>query len=348
MKKKIIIIGGGFAGSHAAKHLDKHFDVTLIDTKDYFEFTPGILRSIVEPSHVRKIQVMHTHYLKWAKVIVGVVSEVGVDYVLVGKDRLKFDYLVVASGSSYNAPFKEQRVVTATRANTLRDYYEKLCEAKRVILVGGGLVGVELAGEICWKYGREKEITIIQSGDRLIARNSKKAIRYATDFLKDRGVNVLYNEKMVECDATHCITNKGKRLEADLIFLCTGIVPNYEFMKKNFSEYISERGFLKVNGHLQFDGLKNVFAIGDVAGVVEEKTAQNAERQAEIIVKNICSMDGMGDMVKYVSKRSPLIISLGKNYGILTKGDFVMKGVIPAMMKAGVEKLEMIKKRKVK
>ena len=67
MKKKVVIVGGGFAGSHVAKSLEKYFDVFLIDTKDYFEFTPGVLRAIVEPLHIRNIQVLHNHYLKWAK-----------------------------------------------------------------------------------------------------------------------------------------------------------------------------------------------------------------------------------------------------------------------------------------
>src|SRR3989338_5693574 len=74
--KHAVIIGGGFAGSLLARKLESFFKVTLIDTKDYFEFTPGILRTIVEPSHIRKIQVMHSHYLRKARVIRGEVKEV--------------------------------------------------------------------------------------------------------------------------------------------------------------------------------------------------------------------------------------------------------------------------------
>ena len=55
VKKKLVIIGGGFAGSLVARNLEKEFNVTLIDTKPYFEFTPGILRTIVEPDHIKKV-----------------------------------------------------------------------------------------------------------------------------------------------------------------------------------------------------------------------------------------------------------------------------------------------------
>ena len=41
--KKLIILGGGFAGAKIAKALENIYDVILIDSKDYFEFTPGIL-----------------------------------------------------------------------------------------------------------------------------------------------------------------------------------------------------------------------------------------------------------------------------------------------------------------
>src|SRR3989344_3467912 len=123
MKKKVVIIGGGFAGSDVAKKVEKEVDVTLIDTKNYFEFTPGVLRTIVEPEHIKKIQDLHSDYLKSAKIIVGKVNEVSKEYVLVGKKKIYFDYLVISSGSSYNSPFKEQRVVIARRAENLKKYY---------------------------------------------------------------------------------------------------------------------------------------------------------------------------------------------------------------------------------
>ena len=98
--KKVIVIGGGFAGSHIAKELQNEFDVTLIDSKDYFEFTPSILRSIVKPSHVKEIQVLHAHYLPKCKIIVGCVEEVSKEYVKLKDEKIFYDYLVIASGSS--------------------------------------------------------------------------------------------------------------------------------------------------------------------------------------------------------------------------------------------------------
>jgi NADH dehydrogenase FAD-containing subunit len=348
MNKKVVIIGGGFAGSHAAKHLEKKFDVTLIDTKNYFEFTPGILRSIVEPAHVRKIQVLHSHYLHRARIIVGKVDEVNEEFVRVGKKKIKFDYLVVSSGSTYNSPFKEQRVVTATRAAHLRENYEKLCRAKRVLIVGGGLVGVELAGEICDRYP-EKEIVIVHSKDRLIDRNHKKAIKYAERFLISRGVEIAYGQRVKEVKGKLCLTDKNVCFEADLIFLCTGIKSNFELMKNNFSKSLDDKNRLRVNEFLQVSGVSkgNIFAAGDLTDVKEEKTAQNAERQAKVVVDNICNFDSGHEMVKYKPKSRPLVISLGKKKAIFDSGGFVLRGWFPSLMKEVIEWYEMKKKRKV-
>jgi len=344
--KKVVVIGGGFAGSFVAKELEKKFKVVLIDTKSYFEFTPGILRTIVEPEHIRKIQVLHTHYLRKTKVLVGEVKDLGKDYVKVGKKKLGFDYLVVSSGSSYNLPFKEQRVVTATRAKHLRDSFHKLKEAKRIVIVGGGLVGVEMAGEICYKYGMEKDVTIVHSKGRLIERNALKASQYVEKFFRKRGVKIIFDDKVVDVRRNFCVTEKGRKLDADVVFLSTGIKPNYDFMKRHFSKHLNESGFVIVNEFLQVNGLKNFFVAGDISDRKEEKTAQNAERQGEVVAHNICCLEGGGKLEKYEARTGTLIISLGKHNGLCVHGGFVFGGKIPAFLKWFIERREMGRKRK--
>ena len=49
IKKKVVVVGGGFTGSNTARLLEKDFDVTLIDTKSYFVFTPSIIKAISMP-----------------------------------------------------------------------------------------------------------------------------------------------------------------------------------------------------------------------------------------------------------------------------------------------------------
>src|SRR5690606_10776568 len=159
-------------------------------------------------------------------------------------------YLVISSGSSYNSPFKEGNVVNATRAKHLRHYYDDLCRAKSVLIIGGGLVGVEMAGEICWKYPGKKDITIVHSHEKIIERNPRKAIDYADKFLRRNGVKIIYGERVVGEKEREYETSSGRKLKADLVFLCTGITPNYNFMKREMKKYLDGKNQIVVNDYL--------------------------------------------------------------------------------------------------
>src|SRR3989338_5112888 len=158
--KKIVIVGGGFAGAYCACALESHFEVTLIDTKDYFEFTPSVLRTLVEPEHVKRIQVLHQRYLNSAKVVRGKVTAITPKEVKIGQQSIFYDYLIIASGSRYASPIKEKNLVLVTRAEILQQSSAALLAASTVLIIGGGLVGVELAAEIITKFPRKKVLLV--------------------------------------------------------------------------------------------------------------------------------------------------------------------------------------------
>ncbi len=342
--KKIIIIGGGFAGALAAKKLEKEkFSVTLVDAKDYFEFTPSVLRTIFEPEHIKKIQVLHRNYLFKTRIIVGEVKKISEKNVIVKpindfQRKLYFDYLVIASGSSYNSPMKEKNLVVSTRANTLMDCYEKLCSSEKILIIGGGLVGVELAAEIIWHYGRNsKKIEIVHACPELIERNPKKARQYAEGFLEKNGVKIIFSERVVKGNKGTFTTDKGTKIKTDMAFLCTGITPNFEFMEENFSSLLNKENQVKVNQHLQLRGFSNIFVAGDIISVKEEKTAQNAECHAKIVVKNICRLEKKKKLCRYRPRPRIMVISLGKWNGILTYKNLSLTGIIPGVLKTLIE-----------
>jgi NADH dehydrogenase FAD-containing subunit len=334
--KQVVIVGGGFAGSLIAKSLEQEFKVTLIDTKDYFEFTPGVLRTIVSPSHLKKIQILHNHYLHHAKIIKGIVTAVDKNHVYMKKIKIPFDYCVIASGSSYDTLIKDVNVIAVNRAKKLREYHKKLHEAKKVVIIGGGLVGVELAAEIATHY-KDKEITILEQKERIMTRQSESASRYAQAFLEKNNVVIHCHEHVKEYKNARIKTEKGRIIDGCLIFLCTGIKPNSSFMKTYFSKNINAKGFIQVNQYLQLREHENIFVAGDVADVKEEKLAQNAEYHAEIIAHNIQNLEEKKPLKTYTSKKRIMVISLGKYDGILTYGNFVLKGIIPGIMKSMIE-----------
>lgn len=341
-KKRVVIIGGGFAGSTAARKLENDFDVTLIDTKDYFEFTPSVLRTIVEPEHIKKIQALHKSYLNTAVIVKGNAKEVDKKYVRVSKNKFQYDYLVICSGSEYNLPIKGKSTVAAARADALAKYAKKLKKSKSVLIIGGGLVGVELAAEIIEKYP-DKRITIAHGNEFLIERNPRKAREYAKKFLHKRKVKIIFNEFVIKNKGNIYITDKKTKIKAGLAFLCTGIKPNYWCMSKSLSYCLNQGKAIIVNEYLQVKGFSNVFAAGDITDVREEKTAQNAEKQAKVAAKNIINIEKGKNLEKYLSKPRIMVISLGKWNGILVYKNFVLTGLIPGILKGLIEWMEMKK-----
>jgi hypothetical protein len=111
--KRVVIIGGGFSGSKIAREIEDYFtEVYLIDTKDFFEFTPSILKTLINPTYIRNIQVYHNSYLARTKFLHGKVIRFDNKKKVVhinpySQDTptsLTYDYLIVCSGSSYYSP----------------------------------------------------------------------------------------------------------------------------------------------------------------------------------------------------------------------------------------------------
>src|SRR3989344_1163652 len=330
--KRLVVIGGGFAGTCIAQRLQKFFAVTLIDSKDYFEFTPGILRTIVEPEHWNKIKVLHRSYLPHTRIILGVVSRVNKEQVQVGKEKMPFDYLVICSGSNYNSPIKEQHIVLPMRAQHLVDAHKSLEKAASVLIIGGGLVGVELAAEIITHYPN-KSVRIIHPDSSLILRNNYKSQKYVARFLQRRGVNIIYEDRVIENRQGLFLTERGLKLNADIAFLCTGITPNFSFLKDDFAHTLNKVNHVRVNKYLQIKGFSNIFAAGDITDIAVEKTAQNAERQAEVVAANIRALEQRASLKEYLTVQTPQVISLGKRDGIFEFGSTTITGFIPALLK---------------
>lgn len=331
--KKLIIIGGGFSGAYLAKKLQDQFDLTLIDSKEYFEFTPSVLKALVQPKLISRIQVPHRKYLPKANLILGPATKITAKEVYVSNKIILFDYLVISSGSSYSLPIKSNEIILINRDKSLQEYSIQLHSAKQILIVGGGLVGIELAAEIATTFP-EKQITICHSQSCLLERCIPKIQDYVLSFLKKKKVKIILNEKVIKKNKNLFLTNQNTIIPADLAFWCTGINPNSKFLG-NFN--LNQKRFLRVNDFLQVDSYQNIFAAGDITALPEEKTAQNAEEQARIVIKNILSLEQNQPLIKYLSSPRMMLISLGHFNGILTYKNIIITGIIPAILKKIVE-----------
>jgi len=178
----------------------------------------------------------------------------------------------------------------ATRVEHLKEYYQKLSDAKKILLVGGGIVGVELAAEIATHFKNSK-VTLAHSKNRLMEKIADGAGESALKFLRKKNVEVIFKEKVIGKKKGIYMTDKGREIEADLVFLCTGIKPNSDFVD---SKYLDKRNYISVEDSLQVKGMKNVFCAGDVNSLEIEKTAHNSQLQAKLVAENILAIEKEG------------------------------------------------------
>ncbi|KAI9313217.1 hypothetical protein BX666DRAFT_1980726 [Dichotomocladium elegans] len=306
-QKHVVIVGGGFAGFTVASILDPMplFHVTIIDTKDSFEYTPGIVKRLVNPSESSSMRVRHDAYVRNGRVIIGYATRInhGAKSILVNDETLFFDYLVIATGSSYASQLKSTDVSVLYRLTGLEQVHEELLNAKRVLVVGGGLVGCELSSEIALRTFPgpfpHKQVTLVDSHPKVISRSDSNQRDRAMRYLCDLGIEVVCNERIVDLDGSEnagVYRGSSGRVYSgyDMVFMATGTRPNSQLLQSS-SELdccVDSWGRICVKPTLQIDHWKyqHIFAGGDNTNVLEEKTGYAATLAGVCIARNICRL----------------------------------------------------------
>jgi len=338
---RIIILGGGFCGSLIAKELDKQKDieVVLIDKKEYFEYSPSLWKLLLNPGNHKKYLVPFTRFLRRTRLITTTVLQVTPKFVETETEKLAYDYLVISTGIEYPIFLENTKnVITVKSGVEVVQNSDTITNAKTILIIGGGLIGTEIAGEFATK-SPEKHIIIVHSHNRLLERNRKIVSRYAKKFLEEKGIKIILHEKIILNQNGTFITNTKRTIVADMGIWCAGIKSNPWFMKKFPSSIFTGNNALKVNQFLQLDGYPNIFVGGDITSVQEEKTAANAKRHGNIILVNLLRSIKRKKLTVYKPCKKPMIISLGRGDAVLTYGVFMFPGFIPAVIKLIIEKI---------
>lgn len=340
---KLIILGGGFCGAIIAKKLDKRqdVDVILIDKKSYYEYTPSIHKLISDREYLDKITIPFEKIVKKGRVVVDQLTNLTDQYVETINEKITYDYLIISTGIKYPIFLDDQENVFTLKSSTSAiQINQKIVNAKQVLIIGGGLIGTEIAGELVTKM-KDKHVTIVHSKERLIERNPTKASSYAQKFLERKGAKIIFNEKIVRHEGRIFISNKGSQIEADLAIWCAGIRWSPDYLNGFDPQIFTNKGALKVNDHLQLHGFENIFVGGDVCSVSEEKTAQNARIHGSFIVKNMRKLMTNKRIISYKPKKRIMVISLGAWSGILIYGKIVFTGMVPGILKYIVQWMTM-------
>jgi NADH dehydrogenase FAD-containing subunit len=323
-RPSVSVIGGGYGGSSAAKALDEFADVTLVERRDAFVHNVAALRALVEPEWLERIFFPYDRLLTNGRVLHD--QAVGVDagvVALASGTELTSDFIVLATGSTYPYPAKSDTDATAIAVDRYRESHAELARAERVLIVGAGPTGLELAGEISDRWP-DKQVTILEPEPEILAGPYKQELRdEARRQLGERGVEFVLGQALtaepqsppVMFGPVSVSTRAGAVIEADIWFRCYGLAPVSDYLRGDLASTRLADGSVEVNSQLQVNGHANVFALGDVAAA-DLKTAGRAGRQADVVVANIRALVEGGELQAYEPSPPAIVMPLGPSGGV--------------------------------
>eukprot|EP00927_Polykrikos_kofoidii_P001151 TRINITY_DN1041_c0_g1_i15.p1 TRINITY_DN1041_c0_g1~~TRINITY_DN1041_c0_g1_i15.p1 ORF type:complete len:475 (-),score=83.31 TRINITY_DN1041_c0_g1_i15:181-1554(-) len=266
-KRRVLVIGGQFGGTFVARDLKKHFNVTVVDAKEFFEYTPGVLRAYVKPAHLDALTFTLQPVLErkmGVKYIWGEVKELNGEQKFAtiktmfseNMDTIGFDYCIICAGCNFG-PFQpmgeslwfpvvheearkvsqwahiDERFLEGRRRHILEEYHAiSELEKKKatVLVVGAGFIGVEWVTELEYFFP-DLETTIIDFLPRCLGPLPEGAAEYCSEYMNAAGVKEFYN-----CKYDPKSDEFWKSIElpggADKTYVCIGVKASNYFMPK--------------------------------------------------------------------------------------------------------------------
>jgi len=302
--RKVLIIGGGFAGLECARKLanDGRFDVTLLDRTNHHLFQPLLYQvataSLAAPDIARSIrQILYD--AKNVTVLMDEVTGISPDEKTVtGKsgEVYAFDYLVLAAGAKTgffgNDKWEEnslglksladaqdiRRKILSNleRAELTKDHAERE-RLMTIAIVGGGPTGVELAGACADLVHRSLKsnfrridtgklrIILIENSPKILEHFTPQQSDYAKARLQKLGVEVRNETRVMDVQKGKLLLNDGSVLEAEAIVWAAGIAANP--LTKDLGVETDRSGRVTPNLDLSIPGHPDIFVAGDLTNM---------------------------------------------------------------------------------
>lgn len=276
----IVIIGNGISGVTLARHIRKLSDkkITIISSEsDYFFSRTALMYVYMGHMKFEHTQPYENNFWKKNRIelVNGYVEKVLPDQKTVSLsngDRMKYDALVIATGSKPNKfgwPGQDLDGVQGLYSKQDLEQLEKNAPnknvCKRAVIVGGGLIGIEMAEML---RSRDIPVTFLVRETSFwngVLPNGESGM--INDHIREHHIDLRLDTNLKEIisdengKAKAVVTDKGETITCDVVGLTAGVTPNIDFLKDSGIEV--GKG-VKVNRLLQTN-IKDIYAIGDCA-----------------------------------------------------------------------------------
>jgi NADH dehydrogenase len=334
-KTRIVILGGGFGGVYTARHLEKlckrrpDIEIVLVSRDNFLLMTPLLFEVCSGTLDIRHCSFPIRAFLRRTQFAEATVQGIDLERRLVqlsasGESTdLSYDHLILALGSLTNQAMiagSEHAFTFKTLADALllrnhiierfeRADVERDPERKRrqltFVIVGGGLVGVELFGEltafadgICpfYKHVKREEVRLIllQGGERLMPEINPTLAEYGTRVLGKRAGADIRTHCRVQSIEPGKVHLADETIAAETIVLAAGTVPNPVVASLPVAK--DKHGHMVVAATMRCPSHPDVWALGDCAsipgpdGQPYPNLAQHALREAKVLARNIAAV----------------------------------------------------------
>jgi NADH dehydrogenase len=329
---RIVVLGGGFGGVTTARHLERRLrgrrdvEITLLSRENFFVITPLLFEACSGRLELRHCAQPIRAALRRARFVEATVEGIDVQRQIVravsaagDEIELSYDHLVVALGASTN----EQLIPGSSKAFTFKTMADALVlrnhlieqferadatseSARRhscltVIVIGGGLVGVELLGELTafaddvlrfYPRIRRDEIhfRLFEAGARILPEIDEKLAVLAERVLQRRGADIRVSTPVRSIEPGR-VRVANETIDAGTIVLAPGIVPSVVATATSVAH--DQRGRIAVDGTMRSRSHTNVWALGDCAAIpgpdgrTYPALAQHTVREARQLARNI-------------------------------------------------------------
>ena len=330
VRPRVVVLGGGFGGIHAARGLAKMpVDVTLVDRRNYHLFQPLLYQvalAVLSPADIA--QPIRSLVRKHKNIDVLMDEAVGFDTVqqrvkLKSGSELEFDYLVVATGSTHSYFGKDEWAAIAPGLKTVEDATEirrrvllafELAEREMLesgthpslnfVIVGGGPTGVELAGaisDIAKLYMKMDfrhidpsmaQVLILEGSPAILGVYPKDLQERAREQLEALGVKLRTGAHVTDIQPGYVMVGE-ERIDSVCTLWAAGVQASP--LGKLLGAETDKKGCVVVDAHLNPKGMPNVFIVGDLAHVEEggkqvPGVAQPAMQMGDYTAKRIGQM----------------------------------------------------------
>lgn len=329
-RKRVVIVGAGFGGLHAAQGL-AHLpvNITVVDRRNYHLFQPLLYQvalAVLSPAQIA--QPIRTMLRKYKNIEVLMDEASGIDtthskVVLKSGAQLSYDYLVVATGSTHSYFGKDEWASVAPGLKTVEDATEirrrvllafELAERQMVetgthralnfVIIGGGPTGVELAGsisDIAKLYMKKDfrhidpssaQVLILEGSPNILAAYPPDLQASARKQLEHLGVKVRTNARVTDVQPGYVMLDQER---IDSVCTLWGAGVQASPLGNSLGAETDKKGCVLVDGFLNPKGLPNVFICGDLAHFEQDGkqipgVAQPAMQMGDYAAKRIGQM----------------------------------------------------------